>query len=488
MDYASEATRFPIFGRRSGGPWPRRLSWRAHLGPWVLCLLGCGGGAPAPESTRAVLPPDAPRRVILVTIDTLRADRLGSGGYARQTSPFLDRLAAEGTQFTRAYSSCSHTAPSHATLFTGLEPAQHGLLRNGETLHDELLTLAEIFRRAGYRTGAFSTVGFVDGLAQGFGTFSTWRQFRPATEVLGRARQWIATQGSGARLFVWIHLFDVHQWEPLDQVDPEGRAQIDREELQGETLASYLEEHHGMGFEVFERSVVVEAANRYDGQVWSTDRALASFWEALGPSFHDDALWVITSDHGEGLGNHGSLGHGEQIYDTQLRVPLFFVGRGVTPGLRIEQPVGLVDLAPTLAERIGASFEDQRFPIAGRSLGPLLAGGERPPAPLWAQRRPVDAVRIEEGWDDNEVFSRVDEGLKIIVRTDGRYELYDLENDPYELDDLATRDDPEIGRRRDQLLRQAVQQYQVMTRQGAEVAGDGIDPSHIEELEALGYL
>lgn len=455
----------------------------------ALCsaLLACGE-APAPEPAPEPAMIDAPERVILVTIDTLRADRLGSAGYARNTTPFLDRLAAEGTQLTHAYSSCSHTAPSHATIFTGLQPAQHALLRNGETLHPDLLTLAEVFRRQGYRTAAFSTVGFVEGLAQGFESFSTWRSFHPAREVLDGARQWIAAQGSGTRLFAWIHLFDVHEWETPDHEDAEAWAQIDRQTLQGDALAEYLAEHQGMGFESFDRSIVVEVANRYDRQLRSTDRALASFWDSLGPGFHEEALWVITSDHGEGLGNHDFLGHGRQIYDVQLRVPLIFVGHGVTPGLRIEQPVGLVDLAPTLAERVGASFDDQRFPLAGRSLAPLLAGEPQGPTTLWAQRRPVDALRLEEGWDDNEVFSLVEAGHKVIVRTDGSYELYHLASDPYELDDLSTSDDPVLERLSRDLLRRAAQRYRDMMQQGSEVVGEGIDPSHVEELEALGYL
>ena len=469
--------------RKHGRPWPTTLL----LPLAVVLVLACGAPEPSDESIPAATV-DAPQRVVLVTIDTLRVDHLGSSGYPRNTSPFLDSLANSGTMFERAYSSCSHTGPSHATLFTGLEPPQHRLLQNGETLHDDVLTLAEVFRDTGYRTAAFSTVGFLQGLSQGFDNFDTRGQYHPASDVLGRAGAWIADQPEDARLFVWIHLFDVHEWYQRDHVDPAGLEHIAAEPLQGEELATFLEAEHGVRYGHFERAKIVDSVDRYDGQLWVTDQTLARFHGDLGSAFNEDALWLITADHGEGLGNHDFLGHGKNIYDEQLRVPLILVGPGITAGLRIDQPVGLVDLAPTLAERVGASFDEQRFPIAGRSLGPLLAGETLPPKPLYAQRRPVDEKRLREGWAEGEVFALIDGSHKVIANTHGQHELYDLSVDPFELDDRFATADPAEAALRDTLLRQAAQRFRDMMRQGEAVAGEGIDASHVEELRALGYL
>jgi len=162
-----------------------------------------------------------PRAVVLVTIDTLRADHLGCYGYPRPTSPFLDGLARGGVLFENAYSSISHTTPAHATLFTGLYPAQHRVLRNGEGFAGSLIgdarlpyrTMAELLARAGYETAAFTGVGFLRPVARGFTTVSAagdWRQYEQADAVASDAVRFVATKRPADRFFLWVHLFDPH--------------------------------------------------------------------------------------------------------------------------------------------------------------------------------------------------------------------------------------------------------------------------------------
>ena len=141
----------------------------------LLAMVGCG------------VPQAPPQRIILVTIDTLRADHLGAYGYPRDVSPFLDDLAARSVVFELAFSSCFHTAPSHASLFSSLQPAQHGLLVNGELLDDQLLTVAELLSKQGYRTAAFTPVKFLNGLAAGFDHFTSSIWLRPSLPSLERA-------------------------------------------------------------------------------------------------------------------------------------------------------------------------------------------------------------------------------------------------------------------------------------------------------------
>jgi len=460
----------------------RRITGRSLLiGMIVLAgtQIGC-------RSEKSSLPP----LVVLVTIDTLRADHLGAYGYPRGVSDFLDELAEDSVVFSRTLSSSSHTAPSHASLFTSLQPAQHRLLRNGEVLSDDLLTLSEVFRKRGYETVAFTPVKFLNGLAQGFDQFVSGEVYAPAEEVLGWARDRLAGHRSGKPLFIWIHFFDVHEWYQDHHVDHDATAEVEAAAaLQGAELLAYLRREHGVDVDRFPgRQTPEEVANLYDGQLWRLDRELGGFFRWVNDQGqYDGSLWIVTSDHGEGLGNHSFLGHGRNVYNEQLWVPLIIHSAdGSFATGRVESGVQLVDVAPTLAELIGGCFEEQPIAIEGRSLVPLLFA----PDAAWesraafAQRRPVDDKRIKEGWIAGDVFAFQDERRKIIVKTEGAPEVYDLVDDPFEKHDLAV--DPSEDQHR--LILELRGRYLRMMQQG-EAVGDGeIQPEYIDELKALGYI
>ncbi len=454
-------------------------------------LLGRLAAALALVAVYACARPEPPKRIFLVTIDTLRADHLGLYGYPRGTSPFLDSLGERGVVFESAYASCSHTAPSHASLFTGLQPAQHRLLQNGEALPEPVLTLATLLTERGYKTAGFTTVSFVQGLAAGFEEFSYELTYHDSEVILGRALDWILAQPKETPLFVWVHLFDVHQWNQDDQIDREALREIrTRSKPQGPDLEELLRKEHGTLFEGrIPRAKILRAVDCYDGQILSSDRALADFYAKLeAEGLTEGALWVVTSDHGEGLGNHDHMGHGKTIYNEQTRVPLLFhFADGRYAPRRVEGLFRLVDVAPTIAKLAGASFDAQVLPLAGQSFVDVLADAEHPwpVATAFSQRRPADEMRLRTGWESGEVFALQSESFKVIAKTEGEHEVYDLASDPFEHRNLFA--DPPAEKER--MLRELVRMYREMVRQGEERLGSAeINPEFIEELKALGYL
>lgn len=433
--------------------------------------------------------PGPPQRIFLVTIDTLRADHLGSYGYPRGVTPFLDRVAESSVVFDLAVSSSSHTAPSHASLFTSLQPAQHRVLTNGEQLDPRLLTIAEVLADAGYATAAFTPTKFLQGLDAGFGHFSVSDRYQSAPEVLDRARSWLQTLADGQRLFAWIHLYDVHEWNSPRHHHVEEQAWVaTHAELQDAELADWLRRHHGVP-EDFDpgRWSVAEAVNLYDGQLYAVDRALEAFFEGLeGTGLLDESAVIVTSDHGEGLGNHRIMGHGQYIYDEQILVPLMIhTPDGRYRPRRVHEMVRLVDLAPTLAELAGTSMSAQPITVVGSSMASLLEGGGRwTVTKAFAQRRPADERRLGMGWLPGDVYAVRGLRHKLIVNTQGPCELYDLERDPFELDNRCSSRDE----RSQELLREVTDLYDLYQNQGAAFQSGVASPEVIEELKALGYL
>lgn len=445
----------------------------------LLALTAAGCGDPPP-----------PRRVFLITIDTLRADHLGLYGYARDTSPFLDSLGERSLVFETVYASCSHTAPSHASLFTALHPSQHRVLRNGEALSDAVTTLATIYRERGYRTAGFSTVSFLRGLRAGFDEFSSEKRFHPAREILAKTLEWIRGQGADDPLFVWIHLYDVHQWPHDDHVDRQAMAALKEASggLLGKELLDYLRREQGTELAHQGAAKILRAVNRYDAQILSVDRALADFFAAIeSEGLGREALWAVTSDHGEGLGSHDYMGHGKTLYVEQIRVPLllYFSDQRYRPR-RVAGLVQLVDLGATLAELAGASFDGQVIPAAGRSLLPLLADPGRAwdAQSIYAERRPADEERLAEGWPPGDVFALQTARYKVIAFSEGEDEIYDLAQDPFELRNLIDDPPPE----KDRLFAGLLRRHQAMKEEGERLGAGEINPEYLEELRALGYL
>jgi choline-sulfatase len=367
----------------------------ALLGIVALGALGLSG------CPRAEQVPQHPN-LVLVTLDTVRADHLGCYGDRQAITPTLDRLAAEGVRFTDASSAVPLTLPSHTTVLTGLLPLHHGLRNNGAgALRAGTATLATLLSRAGYRTGAFVGAFVLDhrfGLKPGFEVYDdeierdpnagfALEAERPGREVVDRALAWLETDDARP-FFLWVHLYDAH----APYTPP----------------PAWAARHPG---------------RPYDGEISEVDEQVGRLLEALHRRGVDGRTVVaVAADHGEGLGDHGELTHGLLLYEPTLHVPLLLRAPWGLKARVVKAPVSLVDLAPTLAGLLGQAFAG---PLDGRDLSRiLLAGGEPADAEVYAETR----YPATFGWSPLAALRRRD--LKYI--SSSRPELYDLRQDPKE--------------------------------------------------------
>ena len=432
----------------------------------------------------------APDVVILVTIDTLRADHLGCYGYPRNTSPFLDRLAAGGVIFRNALSSSSHTTPSHASIFTSLHPVQHKALMNGTSLPGAVLTMAEIFDEAGYETAGFFSVNYLEGIGQGFDIFD-WSTdqanyyTRTADRTVDNAIGWLRQQKPASRLFLWIHFFDVHA-PNRNAPDPGLEKALESEDEKKEFI-NYLAESHGIPRDFYkDEQSLFRTFNGYDSEIAFVDRELERLWGMLEEEgLNDNALWIITSDHGEGLGNHNYIEHSKKIYNEQLRVPLIIThGGGKIKPVNVEALVKHVDLLPTLCELLGFPLKERSETIQGESLVPMIQGDSLWPAPRYAfsQRRPRGKRR--GGWEPGKHYALQDRNYKYILHSEGPDEFFCLTDDPFEAVNLIDVDSEEKERMKTKLS----QYYSQLFSESKFSAQTGIKPKYIKTLKSLGYL
>lgn len=352
----------------------------------ALVLAGCS--RPAPE------------RVVLVTIDTLRADHVGAYGSERAKTATLDGLARDGVRFDAALSPVPLTLPSHTTLMTALDPPRHGVRHNSIfVVPPELPTLAERMKASGRATAAFVGALVLHarfGLARGFDVYddrmgerrSGFIGFaeRPADQVVDAALGWLETAPD--RFFLWVHFYDPHAlYEP-----PMAYA-------------------------------VTFASAPYDGEIAFTDvqlgRLLRGITERFGP---EGTLVAVTADHGESLGEHGEPTHSYSLYDATQRIPLILAGPGLPAGRVVPEVVRLADVAPTLLSLAGLPDLGD---VDGRDLLPLMAGSSEPPRLAYMETL---ATQLDMGWAP--LFALRDATAKAIRAP--KPELYDLVADPKE--------------------------------------------------------
>jgi arylsulfatase A-like enzyme/Tfp pilus assembly protein PilF len=419
---------------------------RVELACALICaaggLLACGQ-AREPDSEAAA------SRIVLVTIDTLRADHLGSYGADWARTPHLDRLASRGVRFASAIAPTPMTQPSHATLFTGLDPPRHGLRSNGASrLPDDLPTLAERLRAAGFATAGIVGAVILEahyGFDRGFEHFDdrmesrdsgpvTGLDARRADAVIEAALGWLS--GAPSRFFLWVHLYDPHA-----PYDAPGR-------LRG----------------LLARSPYDAEVSFVDEQVGRLVETIDSRWPAGG------TLFAVTSDHGESLGEHDEDTHAYSIYDATQRVPLILAGAGLPLGRVVETQVRLADLTPTLLARVEAAPIGE---IDGRDLAPLWSGAEEEPRMALVE---TVATQLHFGWSP--VFG-VRTGRYKYIRAP-RPELYDLRSDPGETRNLALQEPP--------LLAELDETLAGLLAVGRPLETTRLDPSRRAQLERLGYV
>ncbi len=444
---------------------------RAVLFALGIATAACGGsGGP---------------NVVLVSIDTLRADHLGCYGYPRPTSPNLDRFATQGVRFAHALAPSPWTVPSHASLLTGLLPARHGMLDFDRTLSERIPTLAERLQAAGYETAAFFNIHYFrppSGLHRGFGhlvQFRNWdtrrRQLRSAPAAIEQLGAWLDERGDRP-FFAFFHTFDVHSDYRPGQAYREAWLQPYQGSFDGRSVTL---NRVRQGFLEPSDADIAHAVDLYDAGLRQLDDDLGALFELLDRAgVFDDTYVVITSDHGEEFFEHGSVLHGRTLYQEVLSVPLLVRGPGVPAGRVVETPVQLVDLVPTLLDLLGREVPAD---LDGIPLAPLWSDPGAVAAPPRSSFAEAAPWKLWVG-SDTHLVSVSDGRLKLIHDlASGRSQLFDLESDPAETNDLAA-DRPE----RVAELKSEIVAY--LERRGPESGAAELAPEQIEALRSLGYV
>ena len=409
----------------------------------VLGFAGCRSTGSQTESSSRL------RRlnVVLVTIDTLRADRLGCYGSRSVETPNLDRLAQRGVLFENAVAQAPLTAPSHASMMTGLYPTRHKVRDTGGfTLPSNSTTLAAILQGEGWDTAAFVGAAVLKrrfGLNQGFAVYDDEMPpahagpgdsaERRAADVVDRAGHWLETQ-SGKPFLLWVHVYDPHL--PYDPPSPFREKYADRP---------------------------------YDGEVAYTDQQLGRLFDAVARKSPQNTVVAVLSDHGESLSEHGEYAHGVFLYDTTLRVPFLMTGPGVPGAIRVKQQVRTIDLLPTLLDLLGGKAPEG---IDGSSLVPAFTGKD---GAAYAYAETM-FPKLNMGWAE----------LRAVRTNRWKYirapkpELYDLWQDPAEINNLAAGHPGEV--------KELDAQLNTLAGAGEKVEPSAVDSHTLQQLKSLGYL
>ena len=459
-------------------------AWAHVLIAAATAFLGACSGAD--EGPRLEHP-----NLVLITIDTLRADHLGTYGYFRDTTPNIDALARESVVFDAAYATMATTLPSHASMLTSRYPLEHGILAN--VMHGGkpfgwkpgMLSFAQVAKDAGYRTAAFvssSPLKRQSGIDAGFDDWSEpVAAHRKAEETLADVLPWLEARPPEP-FFLWVHLFDPH-W-PYDAPPPfDKRFHSDEldPELEAWIAARGLPESAMRANETVETR---EALDAYCGEVAYTDQEVGRLLDALRANgLLDKSIVTLTADHGEGLNQHDWHGHG-LVWEEQLRVPLIirFPAAARQAPRRVASIVSLIDLVPTLLGRVepwSTPSWTQYFAHASGvdALAPAFA--ERA---VYAQRSGREMER-----DPGEMYTITTPQWKYIHQPEVGAFLFDRRKDPFELDNLAGRERDEADRehRLTMILRDVQMRRGEML--GEATAGEA-DERLLAELRALGYM
>jgi arylsulfatase A-like enzyme len=460
----------------------------------LLCVLvlplGCRSGAPAFDG------PYPGADIVVVSIDSLRADHLGSYGYPRPTSPYLDSLAAEGIRFENAMSTTSWTLPSHAALFTGLSDSAHGLVYDGLRLGAGHVTLADVLREAGYHTAGFYGGPYLHptfGLDRGFELWQSCMTKIPDEVGEGRLRQmaragtrtahqditgprtlaeverWLETVDERPFL-LFLHMWDVH----YDYIPPQRYVDLFDPDWDGDMSFHFQnpEIHRDMHPRALAHFIAL-----YDGEIRFTDDILREIFARLDARGRfENAVVVITADHGEEFFDHGDKGHRRTLYEEVLRVPLIVrLPGGAAGGRVVDDVVGLIDLMPTLLSLVDVPLPR---PVQGRDLTPLLRGESMEPVAMLGELHwpnfVLQSVRTRHG--------------KLIRDGEGSEVYFDLRRDPGEQAPLPE-DHPARAEAR-RLLEESLRETAGLREElgvGASPA-TRMDDEVRRRLEILGYI
>lgn len=429
----------------------------------------------------------APLNLVLISLDTLRADHLGCYGYSRHTSPNLDRLAAISTVFANAYSTAPKTPESHMSMFTSLYPGVHRIFtimeeQNIRVLDEGITTFTQLLKKVGYTTVGFHAGGFVEGK---FGFDRGFDVYRRGS--LQQARRWVQRNASRNKFFLFYHTYHMHDpytpRPPYDTMfDPDYRGNIihdyDRlDEIAGSHDWAACSSVFWSRVDRSDPTDVQHLVALYDGLIAEMDQQLGSFFDTID-RYAPRTIVIVLSDHGEEFGEHGDFTH-NQIYNEILRVPLIIKHPERPEGTTINEPATLLDLAPTILELLSIPLIDQ---FQGRSL----------------------TRHMESDAGDDVIFSELPiadltsvlHGGKKLISKGSRIELYDIVRDPGERRNLlgsgaGTEDmslDPDFTTLQN-VMGDITERNRKLERQlNGEERRERLDDRTIEQLKALGYI
>lgn len=473
----------------------------ARLAPAALAALAACGG----EAKELSSPPQPQRPLLVISLDTLRADRLGCYGYDRPTSPALDRLAARGVLFEDVASPSAKTATSHMSMFTGLHPGVHGVRNTYDGVafapHPDFTTIFEAAHKAGYITAGFSGGGMMSaemGFGRGFDLYDA--RGGGGDRVFARATAWLEEEEDlieNEPIALLVHTYEIHDpytpprtWRE-EFVDPGYSGAIDptRVELPLDSAETWktdpqfytdVQDRFWGGFDGASAADIAFLSDLYDAGIAYTDSLLGEFLDQVAKTrFGREGLIVVTSDHGDEFSEHGNLTH-QSIFQEVLHVPLVFAlppsdsDHGRRAGTRVARPVRGIDLGPTLAEWCAVTLSEH---VQGISLLPEVRGEAGPHLPTWS----------EIGSVANELASLRDGAYKVIAPKSepGEGVLFDLQIDagerferraayPEKFEELRARLDSTVRAHSTLAARYPVSEVEL----GAESLG---------ALQALGY-
>ncbi len=435
----------------------------------VVISASCGSGS------------SEPRSVIIISVDTLRADHLGCYGYERGTSPAIDALAADGVLFEDASATSPWTLPSHASLLTGLYPSRHGAIAANRSLSDNVAHMASLLAREGFTTAAVVNSIYLTrwGLDRGFADFRYVRESagdRLPSAVTREAIRWLDGREDG-RFFLFLHYYDVHS----DYASLQDYEKHFVEPYEGPADGSTAQMlNHRYGRVRLNKRDIVHLGNLYDAGIRQLDDQLAELFEHLKKSgVLDVATIVLTSDHGEEFLEHGGVLHGLTQHQEVISIPLIVRGPGIPKGRRVVTPASLVDVMPTALDLLGVDAPND---IDGVSL-----------VRSWTEAGPPLAPRVL--FSEADFVYHLEKRVKALganrTARDGRFRLhvnlssgakrlFDLVDDPLEQTDVLA-----VHRSRADTLLGELETF--LSASPVETSDPRLSPEELERLRSFGY-
>ena len=472
----------------------KSLRIRLWMSLIILAFTACNS-APVPSSPKASI------NVVIIVMDAARRDRLSCYGYERDTSPNLTKLTAKSTTYTHAYTPGGWTAPAHASLFTGLFSIAHQTTQENWRMGDHLTTLAEIFKAEGYET-----IGIVENAMlntrfnfnQGFSSYyESWRFPKEEENVaLSLFKKSLVKRNTKKPFFTFINLI-----EPHSPYKSSGQFYYQFVSDRSVKIEDNMWREFFLGKKIFTENEIRHLNELYDATLLYVDYLIEKMIQELQMrNLWDETIFIVTSDHGENIGDHGMMDHVFSLHESIIRIPLIIhYPRLFPPGIRHEYPVQLTDIFPTLLEIIGA--DATRYPSQGRSLigrkpednalilseyyypkQALEAMGKRGLVKLDEKKTPLDKYK-------RRIKALIKGDIKLIWGSDGNHELYNLRRDPQEKENLIARQEyAKILQELLKLLDSLMEKYDLKMPKARPFKQEELDEATRQRLKSLGYL